>query len=281
MIRIVTDSASDMERQQLEKWNVELIPLPIRFGDEEFQDGVELTKEGFYQRLLVGEHHPKTSQPSPEILMDKIARAKEDGDALIYIALSSALSGTYQSAVMIAENAEYPEAYVVDSKNATGGQMLLVWCAVQLRQQGKSAAEITRELEKLRERITLFACIDTLEYLYKGGRISKTVYQLGNMANIKPIIRVDEQGAVAVPAKVMGMRKGMATICKKLDQIPRDENYPLYALYTNRREVAENLAVQLGAHGQTVAQEDYVQVGAAIGTHIGPAACGFVYVAKE
>lgn len=281
MIRIVTDSASDLERHQLEKWNVELIPLPIRFGEQEYLDGAELSKERFYQLLLEGEHHPKTSQPAPEILMDKIASAKEQGDELIYIALSSALSGTYQSAVMIAEDSEYSEAYVMDSRNATGGQMLLVQCAVRLREEGKSAREIVAELEKLRERITLYACIDTLEYLYKGGRISKTVYQLGNMANIKPIIRVDEEGAVAVPSKVMGMRKGMATLCKRLEQTPMDDRYPFYAMYTNHREVAQTLAKQLADHGCTIPDDRYLQVGAAIGSHIGPDACGIVYVAKE
>ena len=133
-------------------------------------------------------------------------------------------------------------------------------------------------VEALRDRIVLYACIDTMEYLYKGGRISRTVYTLGSMAQIKPIIRVDEEGRIEVPAKAMGMRKGMDILCKKAEQIPCCKDFPFYVMYTNHREAAEKLAQKVRAMGIAVPDGRIIQVGAVIGAHIGPDACGIVYV---
>lgn len=134
-------------------------------------------------------------------------------------------------------------------------------------------------VEALRSRIVLYACMDTLEYLYRGGRISQTIYTLGSLAQIKPIIRVDEKGGVAVPAKAMGMRKGMDILCKRLQTQAPDRDFPLYVMYTNNRRVAETLAERIRALGFAVPDQRIIAVGAAIGSHIGPDACGLVYIA--
>ena len=135
-------------------------------------------------------------------------------------------------------------------------------------------------VKAIRDRIVLYACMDTLEYLYLGGRISHTTYKLGTLANIKPIITVDSEGRVQVPAKAMGMRKGMDFLCKRpLIQAP-DTDYPFYVMYTNNREVAQTLVKRLEEAGISVPEEQIIQVGAAIGSHIGPEACGLVYVRK-
>ena len=130
------------------------------------------------------------------------------------------------------------------------------------------------------KRCELYACIDTLEYLYRGGRISQTAYKLGTLANIKPIISVDKTGTVAVPAKTMGMRKGMERLCKRLDMCRPDLDFPLYVMYTNNRAVGEALAEKIRAMGFEVPDDRIIQVGAAIGAHIGPEACGLVYVGE-
>jgi DegV family protein with EDD domain len=152
--------------------------------------------------------------------------------------------------------------------------------AVRLRSEGKSAVEIIEAAEALRSRIVLFACIDTLEYLYKGGRISQAVYKLGTMANIKPIITVESDGSIGIPAKAMGMRKGMDHLCKQAQLHPADPGFPFYVMYTNNRTVAESLVSRLEAVGVTVPDDRIIQVGSAIGSHIGPDACGLVYVAQ-
>ena len=280
MVRIVTDSAADFSPAELEQKNIICIPLKVLFGGEEYEENINLSKDQFYEKLLAFEGFPKTSQAAPAVLAGLFEEAKAEGDEIIYFTLSSALSGTWQSAMFIKEDMGYDKAFVVDSRNATGGQRMLVEHAVRLRDQGKCAADIVAEVEALRERIVLYACINTLEYLYRGGRISHLSYALGTLAQIKPIIHVDHMGRVDIPAKAMGMRKGMEHLCKQADAKTPDPEYPLYVMYTNDRSVAETLAVRLAEHGQAVHPDNIIQVGAAIGSHVGPAACGLVYVGK-
>lgn len=278
MVRIITDSAADFEPAELKKRKITCIPLTVMFGDEEYQENVSLSKEKFYELLLSSDALPKTAQASPQCLLDLFEEAKEAGDEAVYICLSSALSGTFQSAVMTKSLADSELCHVVDSRNATGGQRQIVEYAARLRDQGASAGEIVEKIGALRDRIVLYACIDTLEYLYKGGRISQTAYTLGSLAQIKPIIRVDEKGGIAIPSKAMGMRKGMDYLCKRLEQQSPDGEFPLYVMYTNNRSVAETLADKIRKMGYEVPESNIIAVGAAIGSHVGPDACGIVYV---
>lgn len=280
MVRIITDSAADFEPHELDALGISCIPLTVFFGSDEYHENINLDKQRFYELLAESPEFPKTSQASPQILMDLFEDAEKNGDEAIYITLSSALSGTYQSALAVKNMVGSDNCYVLDGKNGTGGQRMVVERAVQLRDAGKSAKEIVAELETFRDRIVLYACINTLENLYKGGRISQTAYAIGSLAQIKPIINVDQEGRVTVPAKAMGMRKGMDYLCKRLEAQPVDEDHPLYVMYTNDREVARTLAQRLAAFGHSVPEERIIQVGAAIGTHIGPNACGLVYAAK-
>ena len=275
MVRIITDSAADFAPAELEKLNIICIPLTVLIDQKDYHENVDLTKDRFYELLKGSEGFPKTSQASPQVLADLFEDAKRSGEEAVYITLSSALSGTWQSAMFIREGADYDGAYVVDSKNATGGQRMLVEHAVALRDAGKSAAEIVAAVEALRDRIVLYACINTLEYLYRGGRISHTAYTLGTLAQIKPIIHVDHHGRVDIPAKAMGMRKGMDILRKHLNN--PDPDFPVYVMYTNNVYVAGNLKQKLGDNPPY----PIIQVGAAIGSHIGPDACGLVYVAKK
>lgn len=281
MIHIITDSAADFEPQELEQLHITCIPLSVRFGDTDYQENVDLSKNQFYELLLGSGEPPKTSQASPQILLDLFESARSSGDEAIYFTLSSALSGTYQSAMMTKALSECDRCHVVDSLNATGGQRLILEYAAKLRDDGKSAQQIIAAVEQVRSRIVLFACIDTLEYLYKGGRISQTVYKLGTLANIKPIITVESDGSIGIPAKAMGMRKGMDYLCKQAESKPADPNFPFYVMYTNNRSVAEALASKLEAAGIEIPDHRIIQVGAAIGSHIGPDACGLVYVAQN
>ena len=281
MIRIITDSAADFEPQELEQLNIICIPLPVRFGENEYRENIDLSKNRFYELLLGSDDLPKTSQASPQILLDIFEETRNAGDEAIYFTLSSALSGTHQSALMTKNLVESDSCHVVDCLNATGGQRLILEYAAKLRDEGKSVPEIIAGVEDIRSRIVLYACIDTLEYLYKGGRISQTVYKLGTLANIKPIITVERDGGIGIPAKAMGMRKGMDYLCKQAELQPADPDFPFYAMYTNNRSVAETLAAKLVSSGITVPEDQIIQVGAAIGSHIGPDACGFVYVARK
>ena len=275
MVKIVTDSAADFEPWELEQKQIHCIPLTVCFGDQEYQENVNLCKEEFYHLLKTSGENPKTAQASPQAMADAFQSAGEDG--AVYITLASVLSGTYQTACLVASQMG-PGAYVVDSRNATGGQRILVEHAVSLRDAGKSAAEIARSVELLRERVVLYACIDTLEYLYRGGRISHTVYKLGTMAQVKPVIRVAEDGHIEVPAKAMGMRKGMEMLCRRLERQAPSPEFPLYVMYTGNKANAKVLAQKLRDLGYAVPGERLINVGAAIGSHIGSDACGIVYI---
>jgi len=279
MVRIITDSSSDLEPKEYEKLNIICIPLTVFFGETEYQENVNLSKDQFYELLAKGEF-PKTAQPSPQLLLDIFEDVKAAGDEAIYFPISSPLSGTYQTACATRQIADCDSCYVVDSKNATGGLRLLLEHAVRLRDQGKNAREIIAGVEAIRDKIELYACIDTLEYLYRGGRISQTVYKLGTLAQVKPIIRVSEEGTVEVPAKAMGMRKGIDFLCKRLATVKPSPEHNLYVMYTPERVNGDALAEKFRAMGYDIPEERIIPVGAAIGSHIGPNGCGFVYVSE-
>ncbi len=202
----------------------------------------------------------------------------EAEDEVVIISLSSGFSGLYQNILMMKKMLEYEECYVIDSLTATGGQRILVEQAAKLRDKGKSAAEIAAEVEELRSRLALYACIDTLEYLRRGGRISKIACTIGTLANVKPIITVNGDGNIEIPVKTRGMRSGMAFLCRCLKARPPDESYPIYVMYTGSRTNGELLAKKLRNSGYAVPGECIINVGAAIGSHIGPNGCGIVYV---
>lgn len=278
MVRIITDSAADFEPWELEEKNIICIPLRVMLGESEYEENVNLSKDQFYELLASTEESPKTSQPVPGYLAQLFEEAKAAGEEAVYIALSSAISGTYQTALMTLEEAESDLCHVLDSKNATGGQRLLVEYAVRLRDEGKTAAEIVAAVTSIRDKIVLYACIDTLEYLYRGGRISQTVYKIGTLAQVKPIIRVTEEGAIEVPAKAMGMRKGMDFLCKRFEVQKPSADHNLYVMYTEDRANGEALAKKVRDMGYDVPDSRIINVGAAIGSHVGPNACGIVYV---
>ena len=280
MVRLITDSAADFEPFELEKLGITCIPIKVLLGDKEYEENVNLTKDQFFRLLEQTDASPKTSQPSPNILMDLFRQTKGAGEEALYITLASALSGTYQSAAMICDDAESELCHVLDSRNATGGQRLQLEYAARLRDEGKSAAEIVEAVKAMQGKIVLYACIDTLEYLYKGGRISQTVYKLGTLANIKPIITVERDGGIGIPAKAMGMRKGMDFLCKRVEQQKPSKDHNFYVMYTADRTIGQTLAQKFRDMGIEVPEDRIIQVGAGIGSHVGPNACGMVYVAE-
>lgn len=275
MVRIITDTAADFEVEEIKELGIKVVPLSVFFGDEEYQETVNITKHEFYEKLAASDDFPHTSQPSPESFMNALQEAKDNGEEAVVITLSSALSGTYQSALLAKNTMEYDECCIVDSLSATLGQRLLVEYAVKLRDAGKNASEIAAELENIRSRITIYACVDTLEYLHKGGRISHVSYAMGSIAKIKPIITVSQEGKVEIPAKVMGKNKAVKFLCGKIQEIEPDTNYPVYAIYSYDKENVNALI-----EATDVKVDKAVNLGSVIGTHVGPNAFGFIYIAK-
>lgn len=277
-IRIITDSAADYSQAEIERRKIICVPMTVNFGMESYRDGVDITKEIFYEKLIEGEYFPQTAQPSPASFLDVFEEAKEAGDTVIAVLISSALSGTYQSAHLAKGMAEYDEIYIVDSKHATLGMRFLVDRAVQLREKGKTAPEIVAEIEELIPRLTLFAGLDTLEYLYKGGRIPKSVANIGKLANVKPLITITQEGKVDVCGKQVGNRHACRAIRKMVAQNEIDYDYPVYFIYSYDKKNVAFLAHSMQEEGLLIDEPRFREIGPTIGTHIGTNAYGLVYI---
>ncbi len=281
MVRIVTDSAADFEPWELEKMDIKAVPLSVIFGETEYKENIDITKERFFELLKSEKVMPHTSQPSPQDYLDLIEEARENDDDIIIITISSGLSGTYQSVVATKELAGYEKCYVIDSLNGTGGERMSVEYAVRLRDEGKTAKEIVEKVSAIRERVVLYTVMDTLEYLHRGGRISSTVYKIGSIAHIKPIMHVSREGKAEIPAKAMGTSKGIDFVVKHVEKDMPDEDFPFYIMFTENRKNGEILRERLEKIGVFVPEERIIPVGAVVGTHIGPGACAVVYIGKE
>ena len=280
-VQIFVDSTADFSAKEIEKRQITCIPMTITFGNEQYIDGVDLTKEEFFVKLMNEKEFPKTSQPSPAKFAECFEEAKENGDDVVAILVSGALSGTVQSATIAKDIAEHEGVYIVDSNTVTLGIRLLVDHAVRMRDQGKSAAEIVERLEELKDRVRIYAGLDTLEYLQKGGRISKAAASLGRLAGIKPIITIDEEGKVAVCGKQRGNKNVFRQIIKYIDAEMPDENYSVYFLYSADKKNCISFIQTLQKNGLDFGKIKTREIGPTVGSHIGPGGFGIVYVANK
>lgn len=276
-IRIVVDSSADFDRTEAKRLNIDIVPMSIQFGDQSFLDGISLSKADFYKQLSEGSANPYTAQPAPSDFLPYLQAAKEAGDEVLIITISSVLSGTYQSAVISKTMCDYSPIYIIDSLTATAGIQILAEEACRLRDLRYSAAQITQELENLKPHIRIFAIVDTLEYLRRGGRLSNFQAGLGTVTKLKPVLTVRE-GSVVVVGKSFGQTAAMKQMLKFLDSHPISDNYPTIAL-TSDDPTRENALI----HGLNVQSGlpkilRHCSIGPTIGAHIGPGAVGIAYV---
>ncbi len=278
-IRIIADSSADLTTQEAEALHVHIVSMSIQFGDRSYLDGVDLSKPEFYQLLAAGKDSPTTAQPTPADFLTPLEEAKEAGDEAVVIPLSSQLSGTYQSAVIAKDICEYSPIQVVDSRSASAGIHLLVEEACRLRDSGASAQEIAQALEALKGRVRIFALIDTLEYLRRGGRLSNLQASLGTVTKLKPVISVRE-GAVMVVGKAFGVSAAMKQLLRFLAEHPVDDSFPAYALYSDDESRVDDFIPRLRELDLLPKELRRCSIGPTIGTHIGPGAVGMAYIEK-
>ena len=276
MIRIVVDSAADCT-QQTGIFD-DLIPLTVSIGGEDYLDGVNMTADRFFELLTTAGEFPKTSQPSPESFFKVFRKAQALGDEVLCFTVSSALSGTYQSATIAKEMVEYDKIHIIDSCTASRLIAVLAQYARKRIDEGAEAAVIAQECEELKKRVKVMAGLETLEYLQKGGRLGKTAATVGQIAGIKPIVTITEEGTVNAGSKAIGVPRAIASIVSKLQTLELDENFPIYTLYTSGLENPAKLEDKLTQAGYTVAGR--LQIGPTIGAHVGPGVYGVMYVVK-
>lgn len=277
-VRIIVDSSTDVSEKYREK--IQFVPLTVRFGDKEYLDGVELSKHQFYEMLVESDALPTTSQATPAAFAEYLESVASAGDSAVVITLSSKLSGTYQSAVLAAE--DYPNIYVVDSQSVAIGTGVLAQYAVELAQQGMGAEEIAQVLTQQREKVCVVALLDTLEYLKKGGRISKTVAFAGGMLNIKPVVTIQD-GAVALIGKARGSRNGNNLLVEKINQAGGvDFDRPVLLGYTGLSPALLEKYVEDSKPlwEKHVDQLDGCLLCSVIGTHVGPGAVAVAFFRK-
>ena len=271
----MVDSSSDCRNSDVYDF---FVPISVSIDQKEYMDGIDLDSDTFYKLLTEAKDFPRTSQPSPDDFLKFFEKVKADGDQLIYLSLSSALSGTYQTANIAKAMAEYDDIYIVDTKNVSHMIELLAKYAKKLASEGMSAKDIVQKCEELSGRIRIFAGVDTLEYLQKGGRIGKAAALVGTLANIKPLITVSPEGAVDAAGKALGFARAVQTLVDKVKNYDIDEEFPICSLYTYGEDNCIKLEEKLTAEGYEIAER--MQVGPTIGAHIGAGVYGVFFVEK-
>lgn len=280
-MRIITDSAADFTREELAYNDIRCVSTEVIFGEETFQAGVSLDEETFWTRLMAGEN-PRTSQPSPAAFLSEFEAAKQAGEEAVCICISSALSGTIQSARLAASMVDYDRIHIVDALTGAAGQKLLVLYACRLRNEGRLLArEAAQKLEALRSRIRLFASLDTLDNLARSGRIPKAVASLGELARLKPLLEVDREGRIVLGGKAFGRHRAIEGLVRKVTSLRIDSEHPIIPLYSYSKENVQALLDKLKAVGVAVDEKLMSAIGPSIAGHIGPNAYGVVFVEAE
>ena len=279
MIRIVTDNASDITLAQAKEMGVELISLVTSFEDGAFPLDTNEDYDRLYARLAQCKSLPFTSRPTPDAYMQIYRAAREAGDDVIVLTLSSGLSGTYESACVAKVMQDYDRITVIDTEQAVMAQRLLVEHAVALRDKGCTANVIVREVLDLRDCVTVLGVIGSLVNLRRGGRIPPALGIIGDALGIKPVITVKDKLIVDV-GKVRGIRSGIAMTHKMLDLDGVDPDYPVIFGYTSNCALGESY-MQDTVQRYGIQNARLCQVGGIIGTHLGPESIGVAYVRRK
>ncbi len=278
-VRIIVDSTADYPEEIREK--ITVVPLTIHFGEAEYVDGVTITHADFYKKLETETVLPTTSQATPDTFNKYFQQAVEAGDSVVAITIASTLSGTCQSAMIAA--ADYPgKVFVVDSTNVTIGAGVLVSLAVQMAESGKSAEEIANCLLEERKNVRVLTVLDTLEYLKRGGRISKTVAFAGGILNIKPVACVVD-GEIKVVGKARGTKQGTEMLLKEIEKVGGiDDTKPACLGYTGASsQLLDAFCEECAARNNPVAKLPKTGIGSVVGTHAGPGAYAVAFFLKK
>ena len=278
-VRIIVDSTADLPPAVRERLTV--VPLTVHFGDEEYIDGVTIDHRAFYEKLIESDVLPTTSQATPDGFLRVFEEVAAAGDTAVVLTLSSNLSGTYQSAMIAA--AEYPgRIFAVDSRSVAIGTGILAELALRLADSGLSAEEIAGRMEKEREKVCIIAMLDTLEYLKKGGRISKTLAFAGGLLSIKPVVTLRE-GEIVILGKARGSKQGSNLLVQEIAKAGGvDFARPVLLGYTGLSDALLQKYIEdsreMWVHGTENLRVS--PIGSVIGTHAGPGAIAVAYFRK-
>lgn len=272
-LKIMVDSSSGITKEEATTMGIEVFPLRFSFDEEEYLDGVDITSEAFYEKLVTSPVFPKTSLPNLYQLEEQVKKYEEEGYTILIFPLSKEISGSY--AAMQALFEDHQNVRIIDGLTTVSGLRFLI--AEALRYQDESLDVIVQKLMRLRERIRIIAGIDTLEYLHRGGRLSKTSSVIGTIIGLKPIIGISD-GKVVVFSKRRGKKQAMQYIVDYMMHHLPDEQYPIYGLYSKDKDNYDALYQLLTDTNlqKRITQVDHIAP--VIGCHIGPGGYGVAYV---
>lgn len=267
-VKLIIDAGSDLTVAQAKELDVTLIPMSVRFGSEEYLSGVDITNEEFYNRLTTEKELPTTSQPTPYAFDEVYQQVVDAGDEAVVLCVSSALSGTYQSACIAADGLE-DRIFVVDTRAVSVAEKILLDYAISLRNHGANAQAIAAELEKKKEDVCVFGAVETLEYLIKGGRLSKTAGAVGSVLGIRPVLHLVD-GALEVAGKARGAKAAITMTHQFISDVGIDFTMPCGLGYTGNDPKV--LSPFLEAQNASWSGQDIpvYNVGSTVGTHTGP-----------
>lgn len=267
-VKFIIDAGCDLNMQQADAMGVMLIPMTIRFGTEEYRSGVDISNEEFYQKLTACKENPTTSQPTPYEFEQAYEKVAKNGDEAVVLCVSSALSGTYQSATIAADGYE-DRIYVIDTRAVSMGQKILLDYAIILRDRGMSAKEISAELEQKKQDVRVYGAVDTLEYLIRGGRLSKAAGAVGSVLGIRPVLYLTD-GALGVAGKARGPKAAITMTHKLIAEVGVDVTLPYAVGYTGIDSTVVEPFLNAPDSVWNGKEVPIFNVGSTVGTHAGP-----------
>lgn len=280
MLRIITDTAADFDLKEAEALGITVLPMEIMIGNQSFKDRYELTPDRFYEMLIETSELPHTSQINSYTFEQEFEKIQEAGDSAVVILLSSKLSGTYQNAVLAAE--DYDQIRVVDSLNGSIGEQILVRYALMLRDKNRTLDDIVHRLEVRRNQIKILALLDTLEYVKKGGRMGTAAAAFGTLLSIKPVVTL-ENGKLKVLGKARGSKNGNNLLNTEIKKTGIEHRLPVAVAYSG----LEHIKLDHYIEDSRAIWEDILddipmsQLGSTIGTHAGPGTIVVAYFMKQ
>jgi DegV family protein with EDD domain len=276
-VGIVCDSTCDLGPEWLAQHDVKMVPLKVLFDTDSYLDWIDLSPDAFYSKLAASPVLPKTSQPSPADFAAVYARLAETGcTEIVSIHLTSALSGTFESATLAAVNSPVP-IRIVDTKTVSMATALAIKAAVEVRDAGGSATDVEAAARKVADSSRLYFILDTLEYLVKGGRAGKAAGLAASVLNIKPILTFTPEGTIEPFRKVKGLKKALAELAAQVATDSAGTRLRLSLLHGAAPELADQMVAALDAAGVDYELDMIGSVGAVIGTYAGPGAVGLAY----
>jgi len=279
-VKIISDSTCDLTKDLIDGHNIEIVPLYVNFGDESYLDGVNLSVTEMYDLVTQKKILPKTAAPSPGAFAEVFKKYLDEGYEIIYMGIGSKFSATFSSANVAKQTLESDDIYLVDSQNLASGTGLLLLKAAKFAEDGLSAKEIKVKLEEIVPKIRSQFVIDTLEYLYKGGRLNALSALFGGMLRIKPIIKVRD-GVMVVGKKGRGtMKNGINIMLKEV--LDEKENIDKeFMMITHSLADGSSTYIKEQFKNEIEVQNLYdTQAGCVISSHCGKGTIGVLYILK-